>query len=108
MSRAEDAFAAQLPSGAIAQAIREYRFDPGGRRWRFDFAWPGLKVAVEIEGGTFIAGRHTRGAAFEADCEKYAEAMIQGWMVLRVTPRMVNDGRALTLLSRVMWIRAAE
>jgi len=73
---------------------REYRFTPD-RRWRFDFAWPDLKVALEVEGGAFINGRHNRGAAFEADCEKYNVATALGWRVLRVTPRMVDDGRAL-------------
>lgn len=80
----------------------EYRFDPA-RRWRFDFAWPDLLVAVEVEGGTWSEGRHSRGAGFEADCIKYAEAAIRGWMVIRATTEMVDDGRAVTLVGRALW-----
>ena len=31
----------------------------------------------------------------KSDCLKYNEAAIMGWMVLRFTPDMINDGRAL-------------
>lgn len=60
------------------------------RKWRFDFAWPNRKIAVEIEGITAEGGRHQRREGFEADCEKYNAAMLDGWMVLRFTPRMVR------------------
>jgi hypothetical protein len=76
------------------------------RRWCFDFAWPDLRVAVEIEGGGWVAGRHTRGPGFEADCEKYAEAATRGWTVLRVTPSQVRAGRALAWAEAVL--RAAR
>jgi very-short-patch-repair endonuclease len=85
----------------VPEPVREYRFHPK-RKWRFDFAWPARLVAVEVEGGTFSGGRHSRGKGFEADCEKYAEAAILGWRVLRVTTAMVNDGRALDLIERAM------
>ena len=67
---------------------REYRFAPP-RKWRFDFAWKADKVAVELEGGTWSGGRHTRGAGFEDDCEKYNEATRLGWRVLRFTSSML-------------------
>jgi len=77
----------------------EYRFHPT-RRWRFDVAWPDGLLAVEVEGGRWVAGRHTRGAGFEADMEKYNEAALLGWTVIRVTPGMVRDGRALAYVER--------
>jgi len=77
---------------------REYRFDPE-RRWRFDFAWPGLKVAVEIEGGVWIRGRHVRPAGYLGDLEKYNRAVVLGWRVLRYAPHQLvqleQDLRAL-------------
>ncbi|WP_139121780.1 PDDEXK family nuclease [Piscirickettsia litoralis] len=68
---------------------QEYRFHPK-RRWRFDFAMPVYKLAVEVEGGAYSQGRHTRGKGFEADCEKYNAAAELGWRVLRYTPQQVE------------------
>jgi hypothetical protein len=56
------------------------------RRWRFDYAWPMRMVALEVEGGIWTEGRHTRGAGFLADNEKYSEAAIAGWRVIYCTP----------------------
>lgn len=69
---------------------RQHRFYPN-RRWAFDFAWPLYKVAVEIEGGVWSGGRHTRAAGFIKDCEKYNAAVLMGWRVLRFpTPALDN------------------
>jgi len=71
-------------------AESEHRFHPT-RRWRFDFAWPAIKVAVEIEGGTWAAGRHTRPAGYAGDCCKYNAAVLLGWRVLRYTTQMIAN-----------------
>ena len=67
----------------------ELRFHPI-RRWRFDFAHIDALVAIEIEGGTWVGGRHTRPAGFHKDCEKYNEATLCGWTIFRLTPQMIN------------------
>jgi hypothetical protein len=77
------------------------------RRWRFDLCWPKTMLACEIEGGIWQSGRHTRGQGFENDCEKYGEALLLGWRVLRVTTSMVRDGRALRLIERALTVRGA-
>lgn len=69
----------------------EYQF-VSNRRWRFDFAWPQQRVAVEVEGGVWTGGRHTRGSGFEKDCEKYGEATLLGWRVFRLTGGMIQPG----------------
>lgn len=75
--------------------VSEYRFDPI-RHWRFDWALPSHKVALEVEGGAFSRGRHTRGAGFVKDMEKYNAATLAGWKVLRVTPdQLLSDGPVL-------------
>jgi very-short-patch-repair endonuclease len=79
----------------------ELRFAPP-RRWRFDFAFEPQKLAVEIEGGAFSRGRHTRGAGFIADMEKYNTAVALGWKVLRFTPSQVKDGTALGFIENVL------
>lgn len=56
---------------------REYKFFPG-RKWRFDFAFPSRKVAVEIQG----RGRHQTVTGVRNDCEKHNTACSEGWMVL--------------------------
>jgi hypothetical protein len=76
---------------------REFYFARPLRRWRFDFAWPKERVAVEIEGGHWTNGRHTRGSGFRDDCEKYSEAAIRGWCVIRATADMVRSGYASDL-----------
>lgn len=60
----------------------EIMFHPK-RKWRFDFADQQNKIAVELEGGIWINGRHNRGGGFADDTEKYNEALVMGWRVLR-------------------------
>ena len=55
----------------------EYRFDED-RRWRFDFAFPSVKLAVEVEGRA-----HHTSRQHKRDCEKMNEALRQGWRILR-------------------------
>ena len=69
----------------------EYRFDPE-RKWRFDFAYPKWKIGIEVEGGTWSGGRHTRGSGYEKDCEKYNAAAMQGWKVYRFTRSQLENG----------------
>lgn len=68
----------------------EYKFHPK-RKWRFDFAYPPLKIAIECEGGTWANGRHTRGVGFSRDCEKYNAAALLGWRVFRFTSDMLDQ-----------------
>jgi len=73
-----------LQSEGVIEAVGEYRFSPL-RRWRFDIALPSYKIAVEIEGGIHVGGRHVRGKGYAEDCEKYRAAVLLGWRVLRYT-----------------------
>ena len=90
MSKLEQLFEHLLQSEWIDGYEREYRFAPP-RHWRFDFAWPAVKLAVEIEGGVWSRGRHTRGKGFIADCDKYNAATMLGWRVLRFTRQHLED-----------------
>jgi very-short-patch-repair endonuclease len=64
---------------------KEFRFHPV-RKWRADFAHLPSRTLIEIEGGIYINGRHNRGAGFAADLEKYLEAALDGWRVVRLGP----------------------
>jgi len=85
----------------LPEPVAEHRFH-ATRKWRFDFAWPDLKVAVEVEGGIWVGGRHTRGKGFLADMEKYNNSAAAGWCVLRCTPTTLMSGPNLELLKRVL------
>jgi hypothetical protein len=112
-SNGELLLAVQLEQAGIPFE-REYRFAPP-RKWRADFAIVLFKhpsepayaapeqvdILVEIDGGGWVQGRHTRGSGFEKDAEKASAAAILGYRVIRCTPAQVNDGRALS------WIRQA-
>lgn len=100
-STGSNALAWQCSAAGLPEPVLEYRFAPP-RRWRFDLAWPAHKAAVEVDGGTWIGGRHSRGTGYERDAEKLNEAALLGWLVIRVTPALVTDGRALRLVERAL------
>ena len=92
----------------IPTPVAEYVFAPP-RRWRFDFAWPAQRVAVEVDGAIFTAGRHARGAGIVADAEKYEAALLGGWRVYRVpsrwiagSPAQVRPGAVLSTLRNLL------
>jgi len=100
-----DILAQQVRYAGLPMSVREHKFH-ATRKWRFDLCWPGYWLAVEVDGGGFMSGRHSRGTGMEKDAEKFAEAAIAGWTVLRVTPRQVTSGTALGWIER--WFAAAE
>ncbi len=73
----------ELVHGLTLRPVMQHRFAAPDRQWRFDFAWPEQKVAVEIDGGIFVHGGHNRGMQITADHEKANYATMRGWRVLR-------------------------
>lgn len=100
---AEDLLEFQLRAMGLHGFVREYRFHPT-RKWRFDFADPERKLAVEIEGFGYggTAGRHQRIGGFTKDAEKYAEAAIAGWRLIRCTTAQVRNGTAANWIARAV------
>lgn len=72
----------------IPNPCLEHLFCPS-RRWRFDYAWPLNWVALEVQGGLFIQGRHSRGPALLKEHEKLNTAAVQGWWILYCTPQQL-------------------
>jgi very-short-patch-repair endonuclease len=87
--------------------VREHKFHPK-RQFRFDFAFLEEKIAIECEGGSWVGGSHTRPERFERDCEKYNEAAILGWAVLRFTKSMIDSGMALRQIEQALAAKGFE
>lgn len=81
--------------------VAEHQFEPT-RKWRFDFAFIGNRVAVEVEGGAWSRGRHTRGGGFIGDMDKYNRAAALGWRIIRCTPEQMASGVILHDLAEAM------
>lgn len=98
----EDELLLQITAAGLPAPIREYPFCPG-RRYRADFSYPEHgKILIEVEGGIWTNGRHSRGAGLTADAEKYNAASCLGWRLIRVTGDMIHDGRALAWVERAL------
>lgn len=78
----------RLLADAGIPAEAEHVFAPG-RRWRMDYAWPAHRVGLEVDGGIWTKGRHTRGAGWLKDTEKLNTAACLGWRMLRCTPQQL-------------------
>lgn len=89
MSRLEKQFALYWRGLNGPPLAPEHGFHPT-RKWRFDFAHLPSRVAVEIEGGTWMSGGHSRGKGYQEDCEKYNEAVRLNWRVFRLTGKMIT------------------
>jgi hypothetical protein len=108
-SQAETLLEVQLEQAGIP-FVREFRF--GQRRHRADFLiqeirWDEAGILIEVEGGTWIEGRHSRGKGFEDDCEKQALAVIAGYRYLRCTTSQVDDGSCLSWIRQALGVEAA-
>jgi very-short-patch-repair endonuclease len=102
-SKAEETLALHIRTSAVLPTPeRELRFHPT-RQWRFDFAFPDVKLAVEVEGlvGSANKGRHQTAGGSRQDMEKYEAALLEGWTVYRCHQGMVFSGRALQTIESV-------
>lgn len=102
-SELEKAFKRQMTALKIYGFIEEYYFAKP-RRYRFDFANTELKIAIELEGGTWSKGksRHTTGKGFQEDCRKYNLAGSLGWTVYRGDATMVKNGELVNFIEKVL------
>jgi very-short-patch-repair endonuclease len=110
----EDLFAAQCRQYRLPAVEPQHRFAKAiGRQWRFDFAFPDFKLAVEIEGlvvmrlagELVVRGRHASIKGIKDDMEKYNTAALFGWTVLRFQQQDVKPERAIHMTQRVLAAR---
>jgi hypothetical protein len=87
----------------VPTPVGEYPFATAVKRnFRFDWAWPTEKLALEVEGAVMKIGRHQRPEGFRTDIEKYNLAVLLGWRVLRCEPRDIRSGDACALVKRAL------
>ncbi|MDC4360992.1 endonuclease domain-containing protein [Acinetobacter baumannii] len=80
---------------------QEYKFHPE-RKWRADFLITGTKILIEVEGGIWSGGRHTRGKGYLGDMEKYNSAAMMGFTVLRFSTEQVKAGVAIKQIEQLV------
>ena len=102
-----DLFTAYCKSELNVDMVREYRFHPV-RKWRFDYAVPALKIAVECDGGVWGYGRHNRPQGYIKDMEKFNAAAEAGWVVLKFTPRQMMTHATIVTLRATIAKRVGE
>lgn len=118
MSKLETLLDSQLKALRLADYEREYRFAAhhvgmgngvrerlkaaGLKDNRFDFAWPNQMFAVEVEGGGWTGGRHTRGKGFADDLRKYHNAQKLGWTIYRCDGALIRNGDAVQLIEDML------
>lgn len=74
--------------------VKEFQFHDK-RKWRADFHISNTKLLIEVEGGIWSNGRHTRGKGYLGDMEKYNTATMMGYQVLRFSTEQVKSGFAI-------------
>lgn len=89
---------AGLPVGLAGQQIIP------GRKFEFDRVWPEQRVAVEVQGATFVTGAHSTGTGIARDCEKLSLAAAHGWRVLPLTKHQIQSGQAVTWIAQALGV----
>lgn len=79
----------------------EWPFHPE-RKWRFDYACPELKIAIEVDGGIFTGGRHSGGVGQVKDFEKMNEALVLGWRVFHFIPDEQFSRKSLEMVEKLI------
>ena len=80
---------------------QEFKFH-AKRKWRADFHITGKKLLVEVEGGIWSGGRHTRGKGYLGDMEKYNAATVMGYRVIRFSTEQVKSGLAIEQIEKMV------
>ena len=100
-------FPAYCKAAGLPVPVAELRFAPP-RRWRFDWAWPTHRIALEVEGAVWVQGRHTRGSGFVKDMEKYNTAAAMGWRIIRCQPQDLFTEQTLNYLRAALDFETAK
>jgi very-short-patch-repair endonuclease len=102
-SELEETLLLLIRAEGLPEPEREYMFAKSiGRRWRLDFAYPEKRIGIEVQGGTYIRGAHSRGTGLERDYEKYNQAQVLGWDVYQFSRKMIESGEAIETIRKAL------
>jgi hypothetical protein len=102
-SALEERFLFEWRKAGGGPLAREYMFHPV-RKWRADFAHIESRTLIEVEGGIWMKkGRHTTGAGFTEDCEKYLEAALHGWRCIRLVDSQLTSDIVARIVALTMF-----
>lgn len=96
-----DFFTKFVESELKLTCIREHKFHPI-RKWRIDYFIPEHNIAIEVEGGAWTQGRHTRGKGFINDMEKYNAMTMMGIKLIRVTPDKLVTSNTISMIKAMI------
>ena len=100
-NEAESLLAFQLRAVGI-EFVRQHQYAPP-RKFRADFGFLRPRgLLVEIQGGVFNRKAHGSITGILADIDRLNAATMADWRLLRFTPDMVRDGRALAMIERAL------
>lgn len=72
------------------------------RKWRADFHIIGHKLLIEVEGGIWTQGRHTRGKGYSEDMIKHNAIQKLGYCLLRFSTEQVKSGLAVRKIEEMV------
>lgn len=120
MNRFEKAMQTQIRALGLPEPVSEYRMfaeiagtgkglrarlkEKGFKDYRFDFAWPQFRLALEINGSIWTKGGHSSGRGLIRDYDKINQAQMQKWDVLIFTTEQVMNGEAIVTLKNMIGI----
>lgn len=104
-SDGEDRFAALVEGAGIAMPSHRYGVPLDGDWVEVDYAWPELRVAVEVD-STF----HDNDDSYETDHARDQTLMAEGWLVFRVTWKQLvfEPEKVLVRLRRLPKVASAN
>ena len=81
---------AAIKAAGLPPVQTELKFHPV-RKWRMDVSFLDYQLSIEVQGGTYSHGRHSRGPQMHNDYDKLNAAQLLGWRVLYFDTKHIKD-----------------
>lgn len=105
----EELLDSQLKEAGITGYTRNSLFIPG-RRFKADFWFEDLRLALEVDGGIFKRGPtgHTSGVGYHSDRVRDQLALASGITTVRFTTPQIRNGEAIKYVVAYLPVRREE